>query len=111
MSLEPKSNKVELSSDGVHFKGMTFEYPVRLCKLENFRGYKDVVLELSREGRQYYLLIYDRRKGLVGKSKMTKLNAYHALRGLLSKAGFSDKPLSQKEFADIFKAMAFIYVA
>lgn len=111
MSLEPKKNKVELGPEGVRFKGLTFEYPVRLCKLENFRGYKNVILELSREGRQYYLLIYDKRKGLVGKSKMTKLNAYHALRGLLSKAGFSDKPISQKDFSEIFRSMAFIYVA
>lgn len=111
MSLEPKRNKIELNSDGVLYRGTVYEYPIRLCKLENFRGYKDVVLELSREGRQYFLLIYDKRKGLVGKSRMTKLNAYHALKGLLSKAGFSDKPLSQKEFADIFRAIAFVYVA
>lgn len=110
MSLEPRKNNIILTPEGVDYKGMTFEYPIRIGKLENYRGFKDLTLELTRDGRQYFILIYEKHKGLISKAKISKLNAYYALKGLLSKAGFSNEPMSQKEFEKLFKSLAVVYV-
>ena len=110
MSLPPRKTKIIVDKSGVKYRGMTYEYPIRIGKLRNFRGYRDVALELNVEGKQYYLLIYDKHRGLVGKAKMNKLDAVHALYGTLHRVGFSDTPITQKEFHKLFGAIKYVFI-
>lgn len=111
MTIQPRKNKLIVDDKGVQFRDSLYEYPFRLGKLKEFRGFKDVTLQLAREGKNYYLLIYDPYKGMIAKAKMKRLDAAHAVRGLIHRVGFSDEhPISNDDFAKYFADLRYIYI-
>jgi hypothetical protein len=96
---------------GVQFKDVIYEYPFRLGKLKEFRGFKDVTLQITKDGKSYYLLIYDPYKGLIAKAKMKRLDAAHVVRGLIHRVGFSDESaMTKDEFHKYFSDLRYEYI-
>lgn len=111
MTIQPRKNKLIVDEKGVQFRDSLHEYPFRLGKLKEFRGFKDVTLQLTRDGKNYYLLIYDPYKGMIAKAKMKRLDAAHAVRGLIHRVGFSDEhPISKDDFSKYFADLRYVYI-
>lgn len=111
MTIEPKKNRLVLDERGIHYRESTYDFPFRLGKLRDFRGFKDVTLQLTREGKVYYLLIYDSYKGLVAKARVNRLDAVSIVRGMIHRVGFSDEyPISKDDFDKYFANMKYTYI-
>lgn len=107
----PRKNKLIVDAKGVQFKSTIYEYPFRLGKLKEFRGFKDVTLQLTKDGKSYYVLIYDPYKGLIAKARVKRLDAAHAVRGLIHRVGFSDeRPITKDEFHKYFSDLRYVYI-
>ena len=111
LTIDAKRNKLVVDDKGVQYRDSLYEYPFRLGKLKEFRGFKDVTLQLTKDGRNYYLLIYDPYKGLIAKAKIKRLDAAHVVRGLIHRVGFSDEyPISKEEFHKFFSDLKYVYI-
>ena len=111
MTIQPKKNLLVVDEKGVQFRESLYEYPFRLGKLKEFRGFKDVTLQLTKDGKSYYILIYDPYKGMIAKAKIKRLDAAHAVRGVIHRVGFSDEySISKDEFAKYFTDLRYVYI-
>lgn len=110
MTIAPRKNKLIVDDKGVQFRDIVYDYPMSLGKLKEFRGFKDVTLQLTKDGKGYYLLIYDPYKGLIAKAKMSRLDAAHAVRGLIHRVGFSEEPISKDDFHKYFAQLRYTYI-
>jgi len=110
MTVSPKKNKLIVDNKGITYKSVIYDYPIKVGKLKEFKGFHDVSLQINKEGKSFYLLFYDPYKGLIAKGRLKKIDAVHAIRSLLYRVGFSDAPISESKFRELFRNMEFVYV-
>ena len=112
MSIPVKRTKLIMDKRGITYKEKTFEFPVKIGRLRNYKGaFRNVTVELYRRGNTYYLNFYDRHKGLVGVAKISKLDAYNLVRSRLSRLGYDDnKKMSSNEFSKLVSSLDIIFI-
>lgn len=88
------------------------EYPIKIGKLKQFRGvFKDVTIELTKEGNFYYILLYDTYKGLICKARINKLDAYYLFMQVMCKAGYSRNAVfSEEKFFELTRKLDFQFL-
>lgn len=111
MSMDKKLDP-SLGKKGMTYKGSTYDYPLKVGKLKTFRTvFHDVAIELYRKGNTFYLDFYDNKKGLIGRGKITKLDAFHLIKNGLAKKGFNgDIKLSPDDFRKMVYGLDMIFV-
>jgi len=110
MTIPPKKNKLIVDNKGVTYHDVVYDYPIKIGKLKEFKGFKDVSLQVNKEGKGFYLLFYDPYKGLIAKGQLSKLDAVHAIRSLLYRVGYTDETISENKFRELFKNLEYVYV-
>lgn len=112
MSIPVKRTKLIMDKRGVTHKEKTYEFPIKIGRLKNYKGaFRNVTVELYRKGNTYYLNFYDKHKGLVGVAKISKLDAYNLVRSRLSRLGYDDnKQMSAEKFAKLVSSMDIIFI-
>ena len=112
ISIRPKKSRFIMDKKGITFKEKTYVFPVKVGRLKRYKNaFKDVVIELYRKRNGYYLNFYDRRKGLVGVAKISKLDAYNLVRSRLSKLGYDDDMgMSSERFSKLISSMDIIFI-
>jgi hypothetical protein len=112
MSIPPKRNLPYLDKKGVRYLDKLVEYPVSIGKLREYKNtFKDVTVELTRKGANYYLHFYDRFKGLVAIGRISKLDAASLLHSQLAKNEYTGSQIiSPEDFVGAVKNIEIIFI-
>jgi hypothetical protein len=111
MTIPPKKNKLIVDNKGVTYRDVNYDYPIKIGKLKEFKGFQDVSLQITREGKFFYVLFIDPYKGMIAKGRLKRLDAVHVIRSLLHRVGYSDSDdIPYSRFQELFRNMEYIYV-